>query len=111
MGATPMQCLVKMEKEYGLGYELMKKMGYKEGSGLGKKGQGLSVPLMPKGNVTVLGQKDAKGRRKEKGVAFPGHWPGLAPGVIPGVPRSMPGMPMGVFPGMMPSGMMSGLMP
>ena len=35
----------KLEDKYGLGYKLLKKYGYKLGSGLGKEEQGISDPI------------------------------------------------------------------
>eukprot|EP00746_Dinoflagellata_sp_MGD_P026430 gnl/MRDRNA2_/MRDRNA2_162321_c0_seq1.p1 gnl/MRDRNA2_/MRDRNA2_162321_c0~~gnl/MRDRNA2_/MRDRNA2_162321_c0_seq1.p1 ORF type:complete len:489 (+),score=125.14 gnl/MRDRNA2_/MRDRNA2_162321_c0_seq1:161-1468(+) len=59
----------KLEEAYGLGFKFLRKMGYKEGEGLGKERQGRAIPLMPAGNVKFQVE-----------TAWPTQWPGFAAG-------------------------------
>merc|ERR1719310_2193876 len=60
-------------KEYDFATKMLKKMGWKEGSGLGKDGQGMTAPLMARKtdkNVAVIEQAKPKTIVKAPGTNF-----------------------------------------
>lgn len=55
----------------GVGGRLLLKMGYRRGSGLGRHGQGIAVPIPSTHSITTLGLSTEEGA-KEKGVSGTG---------------------------------------